>query len=251
MGRDKRKSRLDKGGASSGEFVGFSAFAAPSAVSSSLKPSPVYTGSDAQLSLVFKKITQKRDAVTKARALNELQAYFEQDHNRKDQVDALTHLVFVYHSKIVYDDASSVRAAAISCMNAAYQRLPKAWSTLVTEQQAEVSGMIWCGRADPSAEVRAAAATYDDASEAGVIQYVTRILGYDRPRVMHDALFARKQETDPPDRDELDERYERIVGTALGGTDLWIRAHPETNDSQYEDKIKDGILWSTLKSSKR
>jgi len=67
MGRDKRKTRLDKGGTSGGEFVGFSACAAPSAVS--LKASPVYTGSDAQLSLVLKRITQKRDAVTKAKAL--------------------------------------------------------------------------------------------------------------------------------------------------------------------------------------
>lgn len=249
MGRDKRKTRLDKGGASGGEFVGFSAFAAPSAVS--LKASPVYTGSDSQLSLVFKKITQKRDAVTKARALNELQAYFEQDHNRKDQVDALSHLVFVFHSKIAYDDASSVRSAAISCMNVACQRLPKAWNTLVTEQRPEVSGMLWCGRADPAAEVRAADAFYNDASQKGVIEYATRILGYDRPRVMHDALFARKQETDPPDRDELDERYERIVGTSLGGMDLWIQAHPETEDNQYEDCIKDGILWNTLNSSKR
>jgi len=248
MGRDKRKTRLDKGGAAGGEFVGFSAFAAPS---TSLKASPVYTGSDSQLSLIFKRITQKRDAVTKARALNELQAHFEQDHNRKDQVDALSHLVFVYHSKINYDDASSVRAAALSCMNAACQRLPKAWNTLVTEQQPEVSGMMWCGRADPAAEVRVAAAAYEDASQKGVIQCVTRILEYDRPRTMHDALFARKQETDPPDRDEMDERYERIVGTALGGMDLWIQANPETDKSQYDDTIKDGHLWSALNSSKR
>lgn len=249
MGRDKRKSRLDKGGATGGEaFVGFSAFAAPS---TSLKASPVYTGSDAQLSLVFKRITQKRDAVTKVKALNDLQTYFEQDHNRKDQKDALAHLVFVYHAKINYDDASSVRAAAISCMNAACQRLPKAWKTLVLEQQPEVCGMLWCGRADPAAEVRVAAALYDGAVQKGVVQYVTRILGYDRPRIMHDALFARKQEPEPPDRDELDERYERIVGTALGGIDLWIQGHPETEESTYQGTIQDGILWSTLNSSKR
>ena len=247
MGRDKRKTRLDKGGATGGEFVGFNAFASPS---TSLKASPVYTGSDAQLSLVFKRITQKRDAVTKARALNELQTYFEQDHTRKDQVDALSHLVFVYHSKISYDDASSVRAAAISCMNAAYQRLPKAWNTLVTEQQPEVNGMMWCGRADATAEVRMAAAVYDEASQKGVILYVSRILRYDRPRVMYDALFARKQ-ADPPEHDELDERFERIVGTALGGMDLWIQVHPETGDNRYHHSIKDGILWSTLNSSKR
>lgn len=248
MGRDKRKTRLDKGGASGGEFVGFSAFAAPSAI---LKASPVFTGSDAQISLVFKRITQKRDAVTKARALNELQTYFEKDQNRKDQVDALSHLVFVYHSKISYDDASSVRAAALSCMNAAYQRLPKAWRTLVTEQHPEVSGMMWCGRADSAAEVRVAAACYNDASQKGVTLYAKRILGYDRPRTMYDALFARKLETEPPDRDELDERFERIVGTALGGMDLWIQAHPETDDNRYQHSIKDGILWSTLNSSKR
>jgi hypothetical protein len=247
MGRDKRKTRLDKGGATGGEFVGFSAFAAPS---TSLMASPVYTGSDAQLSLVFKRIAQKRDAVTKARALNDLQTFFEQDHNRKDQVDAMSHLVFVYNTKITYDDSSSVRAAAISCMNAACQRLPKAWNTLVTEQQPEVSGMMWCGRADPAAEVRMAAAVYDEASQKGVIQYVTRILSYDRPSSMYDALFARKQ-ADPPDRDQLDERFERIVATAVGGMDLWIQAHPESDGNQYIGSIKDGILWSTLNSIKR
>lgn len=248
MGRDKRKSRLDKGGATGGEFVGFSAFAAPS---TSLKTSPVYTGSDTQLSLVFKRITQKRDAVTKARALNELQVYFEQDNTRKEQVAALSHLVYVYHSKINYDDASSVRAAALSCMSAACQRLPKAWTTLVMEEQPEVCGMMWCARADPAAEVRVVAEECKGASQEGVIQYVTRILGYDRPRSMHDALFARKQETDPPDRDELDERYERVVGIALGGMNLWVQAHPETDNTRYEDMIESGILWSTIHSSRR
>jgi hypothetical protein len=159
--------------------------------------------------------------------------------------------VFIYHSKIAYDDSSSVRAAAISCMNAAYARLPKAWSTLVTEQQPEVSGMMFCGRADPAAEVRASAANFHYASQQGVVPYVTRILGYDRPRSMYDALFARKQETEPPDRDELDERFERIVGTSLGGMNLWIQAHPETEENRYIDQINDGILWSTMNSSKR
>jgi hypothetical protein len=244
MGREKRKTRLDKGGATSGDFVGFGAFAAPS---TSLKASPVYTGSDSNVSLLFRRITQKRDGVTKARALNELQAYFEEDFNRKNQVDAFSHLVFVYHSKLHYDDSASVRAAVLLCLKAARERLPKAWSTLVTEQQPEVSGMIWCAQADPTAEVRAAALS-PQASTNGVIVYVSRILGYDRPSAMHDALFARKQSE--VDREEMDERFERIVGTALAGMELWIQEHPETPDDRYEDSIKDNILWKTLTSSK-
>ena len=253
MGRDKRKTRLDKGGTTGGDFVGFSAFAA--APTTTLQASPVYTGSDAQLSLVFKRVTQKRDAVTKARALNELQLYFEQDSAKKEQVEALSHLVFIYYAKLHYDDSSAVRAAALSCLKAACQRLPKAWSTLVTEQQPQVEGMMWCAQADPAAEVRAAALSPEDTISAkGVIDYVSRILGYDRPRSMHDALFARKAEPSSlsdSEREQLDERYERIVGTALSGMELWLKQHPETDDDRYEDNIKDSVMWKTLTSSKR
>jgi hypothetical protein len=245
MGRDKRKTRLDKGGATSGDFVGFGAFAAPS---TSLKASPVYTGSDSNLSLIFKRITQKRDAITKARALHELQAYFEEDHNRKDQVDAFSHLVFVYHSKLYYDDSASVRAAALLCMKAACQRLPKAWSTLVVDQLPEVSGMMWCAQADPTAEVRAAASS-PQPSANGLIAHVSQILGYERPSAMYDALFARKQPTEI-DRDEMDERFERIVGTTLAGMELWVQQHSETQANLYGDSIKDNILWKTLTSAK-
>jgi hypothetical protein len=48
----------------------------------------------------------------------------------------------------------------------------------------------------------------------------------------------------------MDERFERIVGTALSGLELWIQEHPETPDVRYDDIIKDSILWKTLTSSK-
>lgn len=248
MGREKRKSRLDKGSAPRGDFVGFSQFAAPT---TTLRASPVCTASDTQLGLVFKRITQKRDSVTKTKSLQELQAYFENEGViRKNQVEALAHLVFVYHSKLAYDDAASVRAAAILCVKAASHRVPKAWNTLV-EDLPEVNGMLWCAQADPTQEVRSAATPSFVSTSEGVILYVKRILGYDRPRIMHDALFARKQMDSDAEQDELDERYERIVGTALSGIELWIQRHPETDQDLYEGRIDDAILWKAFNSSKR
>lgn len=270
MGKEKRKNRLDKGSsvAASGEFLGFGAFAQPLAtdVSSdspnqtsqaSLRWSPVYTGSDSQLSILFKKIGQKRDGSTKAKALSELQDFFEDETKpRKEQVTALSHLLFVYHSKLNYDDFSSVRSASLIVIDAAKRRLPKAWRTLM-DQQRELWGMVWCASADPSSEVQNAAQLLCGSISMeewnGVWDFVTRMLSYGRAKMMHQELFARRsgEETlTDAERELLDERFERIVGSSLLGVTLWLQVFPETSSFLYNSSIKDSILWKPLTSSK-
>ena len=262
MGKEKRKNRLEKGGGGGGDFVGFSAFAQPSTSHESdqgppvLKWSPVYTGSDAQLSLIFKKIAQKKDGLTKSKALKELEDYFNNDTvTKKEQIAALLHLIFIYHSKLCYDDFASVRASSIATLTAAYSRLPKAWASLVLEQHCEVWGMLWCAQRDASSDVKAAAnvlcQSIPDDSFEGVQEYTRRILTYGRATAMHDDLFSKRDENlSEINKDQLDERFERITGTAIDGMELWIKQHPETDDITYESVLTDCLLFKTLTSSK-
>jgi hypothetical protein len=262
MVKEKRKTRLEKGAGGGSDFVGFAAFASPSVSASTaqgppaLNWSPVYTGSDPQLSLVFKKIAQKRDGLTKSKALNELEEYFNKDDAvKKEQVAALSHLLFIYHAKLSYDDFSSVRASSLAALTASYRRLPKAWTCLVMEQHRQVWGMIWCAQGDASADVKVAAkdlcAQIQDGSFGGVQDYVRRILTYGRPKAMHDDLFARRDEDlSEMEREQLDERFERISGAAIEGMDMWIQLHPESDDYTYEVFLPDSFLFKTLTSSK-
>jgi hypothetical protein len=275
MGKEKRKNRLDKasssgaGAAAGGEFLGFGAFATPSPaddVSSStataqaaLRWSPVYTGSDSQLSILFKKIGQKRDGSTKAKALIELQTFFEDDtKSKKEQATALSHLLFIYHAKLNYDDYSSVRSVSLLVIEAARKRLPKAWQTLM-DQQKELWGMIWCAKADPAAEVKKAAQLICESSITmqewtGLWNFATRMLSFGRAKTMHQELFARRSGVDDTltdaEREQLDERFERIVGSSLAGVTLWLKAFPETESFSYDSTITDTTLWKSLTSSK-
>ena len=279
MVKEKRKIRLDKGslGSSSGEFLGFGGFAvaqqsvaaaatttagaatgaATTKTTATISWSPVYTGSDSQLAILFKKIGQKRDGSTKAKALVEVKAFFEDETQvKKEQVTALTHLLFIYHSKLNYDEFSSVRAAALSALDAARRRLPKGWTTLLDHHK-ELKGMIWCAQADPSSEVKTASQQICEFISiqdwTGVWDYVTRILGYGRAKTMHQDLFARKSGDETLtdiEREHLDERYERIVGTALSGVTLWVNNFPETTLFSYDSFIKDSILWKPLTNTK-
>jgi len=262
MGKEKRKTRLEKGGGGAAEFIGFSAFAVPSTDSSSadggtaLKWSPVYTGSDATISLLFKKITQKRDGITKSKALNDLEDYFKKDDAvKKEQVAALSHLMFMFHSKLAYDDFATVRATALIALTAAYLRIPKAWTTLAMEQHHEIWGMVWCAQGDAAADVQIAARALcshvHNGSFDGIHDYVKRILNYGRPKAMHDDLFARNNEVlSDMEREQLDERYERISTTAIEGMNLWIQNHPETEIFRYKIHFSDSFLFKPLNSSK-
>ena len=303
-----RKTRLNKTQGTKTEFVGFGAFAdatttplqqhstndstkdnnkAPS--QNTLRWSPIYAGKDSHLaSLVFPRLI-KRDATTKVKALQELQEYFQNDSlPKKQQVEALAHYVFLYYSKLSYDSASAVRAESLLVLTLAASRVPKAFQTLV-QQNRQILGMMYCCHGDPAAEVRAVAKKHlkdeliqnDESSysqedlEAGMWEYVERILSYGRAKNMHEDLFATSlkssnsgggsggkkgasdnatssEDLNDAQRDQLEERFERIVGTALSGMQIWIQNHgiTEINNVAGHDVTNSAFLWKTLSSPK-
>jgi hypothetical protein len=247
-----------------------------------LRWTPVYTGNNNHLSsLVFPRLI-KRDATTKVKALQELQDYFQKDSlPKKNQVDALAHYIYVYYAKLSFDSSPSVRAEALLVMTAAAQRVPKAFKTLI-QQNRQVLGMMYCCHGDPAAEVRAAAtkelrddvvldedSTYQDL-EIGMWEYVQRILSYGRANKMHEDLFANSlkntngggggsngnnsnEELNETQRDKMEERFERIVGTALTGMKIWIHYHGILGDGALENEYNlhnSTFLWKTLSSPK-
>jgi hypothetical protein len=272
MGRKERKSRLDKG--ESGEFLGFAAFAAPASVPGTMssgtlsakagqqiKLSPIYLGNDSTLSLLFPRIGQKRDATTKGKALRDLREYFaDENQTKKQQIEALCHFSYLYHSKLHYESTARVRAGSLECFLQASSRLPKAWNTLVENQQPELIGMILAGRADSAADVRLAANQLVDTLkdlkvDEGVWEYSKRILSYGKPKAMHEELFQKSSETtlSEKQKEELEERFERIVGTAIAGLQFYLQNNytptPENNQIMLENgDVK--FLWKALSSSK-
>ena len=169
--KEKRKTRLNKTQGTKAEFLGFGAFADASVSSTdqqsspakssgqpssqaSLRWSPIYTGKDDHLaSLVFPRLI-KRDATTKVKALQDLQAFFQKDSlPKKQQVDALAHYLFLYHSKLSYESSSSVRAEALLVLTLAASRVPKAFQTLIQQNDRQVLGMMYCCHGDPAADV--------------------------------------------------------------------------------------------------
>lgn len=76
------------------------------------RPSPIYTGSDTRLIVLFRKIGQKRDPATKVRALEELsQCVFPpisketassdaSEFSRPEKIAALCHLAFLHETKL-------------------------------------------------------------------------------------------------------------------------------------------------------
>jgi hypothetical protein len=259
MVKEKRKTRLDKGSviSTNGEFLGFGAYVQPDSNDASFRWSPLYCGANNQLSSLFKQIGQKRDGVTKAKALNEIKIFLEsRDNDKKEQILVLSHLIFLFHSKLIYDDFPTVRSTALSALNAARLRLPKIWSKLIAEHQ-EVKGMMWCSISDPASEVNSVAKEFSGSFTSddwnGVNAYISRILSYARPKLMYDELFARKngdEAISDTDREQIEERFERIVNTSLSGLSLWFQMFPEIETFQYKSTFSNTLIWKPLSSSK-
>ena len=302
MGREKRKGRLNKTGESAstnGAFIGFGAFAnagvsggasnlssqasetkaTNSNNSNRVRLSPIYTGSDQKLLLLFPKIGQKRDATTKSKALLDLLEFFQSEENpKKTKAEALSHFLYLFQTKLFYDNSPRVRAHAVKVCSYASSSLPKAWKNLTAEgESVEIHGMLLCAKADLAAEVRMAAAAYpgeDDKCDekilnSGVWSHAKKILSYNKPIEMHMDLFQKKGGGDgasikaksasvqlsEAQQEELEERYERIVGTTIEGMRLNLlrRSKQDPNnilDSSNSDPSSVKYLWKALASLK-
>jgi hypothetical protein len=287
--KEKRKTRLNKTQGTNTEFLGFGAFADSTNSNDStqadkplpeLRWSPVYMGKVESLGLLFPRML-KKDTTTRTKALQELQEHFQNDSiPKKQQVDALAHFFFLYHSKIVYDSASAVRAEGLAVLALAAARVPKAFSTLAQHNNHQVLGMMYCCHGDPAAEVRAVAnkhlpetscAAYSLTDmQTGIWEYVERILSYGRASKMQEDLFASTLKSctkssnenvngtdlSEAQKDQLEELFERLVGTALSGLQVWIQQHGlvEEGDDGLSQKTKtqptQSVLWKTLSSPK-
>lgn len=280
--KEKRKTRLNKTQGTKTEFVGFGAFAdaalsggATPSKQATLRWSPIYTGKDSDLATAVFPRLLKRDATTKCKALQELQHFFRQDNfPKKQQVDALAHYMFLYHSKLTYESSSSVRSEALLALILAAQRVPKAFSILVQQNNRQVLGMMYCCHGDPTAEVRtmasknmaekgggqnAGAYSLEDL-ESGLWDYVQRILSYGRANNMQEDLFAKSckpsnskngnstEELNESQRDEMDERFERIVGTALSGLQIWISRQGILSENNPLISTSHNFVWKTMSS---
>lgn len=118
-----------------------------------IRPSPIYTGSDARLIVLFRKIGQKRDPATKSRALEDLvsavfpnkdeidqakekgeidgdAAAIVEEFSRPEKIASLCHLVFLHETKLGYDNNASVRSGSYMALTAAKYHVPKAWNGL-------------------------------------------------------------------------------------------------------------------------
>lgn len=145
-----------------------------------IKPSPIwyYQSKDnnnnfEQIDTLFKKIGKKKDTVTKSKALSELSVYFSSSANKKEQIAILCHLVFLFYTKLGYDNDKNVRCGVLECFAKACESIPKAFYVLITQKsffklpsgsnakcndddddvQQSVLGMIYSMQKDGCAEV--------------------------------------------------------------------------------------------------
>ena len=167
--------------------------------SSRFVPSPVFVPSSTStnnaselLSTLFKKIGRKRDSTTRSKALADLCSLAFTDTREKEisltkpQIIAtLSHLTFLFYTKLAHDNDRTVRAQALKCLAQAQHVVPKAWhglmrcptsstnfvqheiltsstgenkegsfNKIVQNIQPSVLGIIWCLQSDPAVEVQ-------------------------------------------------------------------------------------------------
>ena len=173
------------------------------------RPSPIYTGTDQRLVVLFRKIGQKRDATTKIRALDELVsgvfAKGSNEYTRPEKIASLCHLVFLHEIKLGYDNNPSVRATSYKALVACKPHVPKAWNGLFLGENGETVsasntvGLAWASRCDPSAEVVRYANEFvkllsqdsqdmSDTMQMGVLSYSQMVLGCKRASALQDVI---------------------------------------------------------------
>jgi hypothetical protein len=216
-------------------------------------------GTDETLRTLFTTRFSKRDAITLTKAIHDLDILFSSSNIPKKQlVEGLCHYAYWFHTKFVYDANPSVRAAALRVWIHQWHQFPKAIATLVTQkQQPELLGMIYTmAKADPSYEVRNVIVQNENEQqrtsapwnnqhnttvpipndwERGIFLWARRILSYSRASALHQAICPSKinhnnnasssHELSNAEKEEREERYERLVGGCLDALHHWIRQH--------------------------
>lgn len=314
----QRKTRLDKAEQPS-EFIGFGAFAAAKPAGDgdddtdadqSQQPqqrgssrnrntqftwTPVYTAPKSSsgvddhgsLSLLFARMAQKRDPVTVTKAVLDLQQQCLRDAAipKPARAQALRHYAWLYQSRLHYENAATVRAAALQTWKAAATELPRAVAG-IAGQHPSLLGLWLCARAgDPASEVRAAAAALVDACpssgsdgnwpwQEGLIEHANRVLSCGRASALQNELYPTKKQQrsttsskgskqtssdaapiDPKkeerNRDAMEERYERVIGSCLEALTRWMQEHDGSWKNADDTSATTAKLWwKTITSPK-
>lgn len=276
---------------------------------SNLRPSPIYTGSDQRLVVLFRKIGQKRDPTTKVRALEELtSAVFppldavdstgDEGFPRPEKIAALCHLIYLLESKLGYDNNAQVRGGSYKALTAARAHVPKAWGTLFLGEDASdetevpvaasTVGIAWgASRGDPAADVARCASEFikllidmdttisreekisnkpNKTIQMAVLQYSKTVLGCKRASALQEIIYpvsassqsvggnaganaagkAKKSKganqtanveaatsISEAEKEEMEERYERVMLSVLNGLGWLVECSPEQSTDQY------------------
>ena len=272
--------------------------------SKSIRPSPIYTGSDQRLIVLFRKIGQKRDATTKIRALDELTATVfsadteENDFARPEKIASLCHLVFLHETKLGYDNNPSVRAASYKALVVSKAHVPRAWNGLFVGEDGEIPaantvGMAWAAKGDPFSEVVKSATEFikllskdtnmiDSSSKLAILEYSKLVIGCKRSSALQDVInpvsasFSSNCEQPSGkdkkkggkaaqknaeataalaeiEREEIEERFERVVLSVLFGLGSLIEYQPEIDSEKYSSiqAFPDSNSITRLMSSSR
>ena len=239
-------------------------------------PSPVFIGSDSTCDSQLKRMERKRDAITISRALQELNEYAfsttnEHPLNRPEKVATLANLLHLYKSKLSHDNHYSVRSQALYILTDASKSVPKAWAKFITNilsnpdgQENGVGnaiGWLYVSTCDPMTEVKRAANSLwdtlyrnvadgnyvldDEHSHITPTEQLTML--YDavwthllavlqvtvRPHKLNQALFDTKK----GDKEEMEERFERVVLTTLRAMNQFMSSTTYTDTFTLNDNI--------------
>eukprot|EP00956_Cyclotella_meneghiniana_P017101 scaffold27561_cov74-Cyclotella_meneghiniana.AAC.6 len=213
-----------------------------------IRASPIYSGSDQRLIVLFRKIGQKRDATTKIRALEELaNSVFSpnqenDDYSRKEKIASLSHLVFLHETKLGYDNNPAVRAGSYKLLVAMKCHVPKAWNGFFTGEDggessiagANTVGMAWAtAKGDPSSEVARLASEFINQLSSGdskqipssiqtaVLHYSKLILECKRASALQDVINPVSSAS-----------FHSNSGNTSGGKDKKKGAKPSVKESE-------------------
>eukprot|EP00523_Entomoneis_sp_CCMP467_P017779 CAMPEP_0168804738 /NCGR_PEP_ID=MMETSP0726-20121227/669_1 /TAXON_ID=265536 /ORGANISM="Amphiprora sp., Strain CCMP467" /LENGTH=1807 /DNA_ID=CAMNT_0008856589 /DNA_START=103 /DNA_END=5527 /DNA_ORIENTATION=+ len=189
------------------------------------------------------------------------------------RMQALPHWMWMYCNKLVYEhEHASIRKASLQVWQAALQRVPKAVLAMASDANGgELWGMIYTTQVDPLQEVRQegfatvelmerlwrehkSSTTRDPPPWAlGVITYSSRVLGYGRPSVMYEALFARKGGTSNKNQSEqqkeiAEERYGSLTGLVLDSLCFLFQSGRQNDSKDVISSAAPAVLFKCMSS---